>query len=80
MEIYQNGVLVGTRTYTVTVDQDNSDTIRAKAAAALIANATFLAIANPTTAQATTQVKALTRECNGLIRMLLGQLDTITDT
>jgi hypothetical protein len=58
----------------------NDATVRSRAGQALTTNATFLAIANPTAAQVATQAKALTRECNGLIRLLLGQLDTITDT
>ena len=46
-------------------------TIAAKAEHALTANATFLALASPTTAQAVAQVRTLTRECNALIRLLL---------
>ena len=58
----------------------NADTIRAKAAAAIGVNATYLALASPTNAQVSAQVKALTRECTGLIRLLLGQLDDTSDT
>jgi hypothetical protein len=58
----------------------NESTIRSRAAAALTTNGTFLALASPTAAQVATQMKAVTRQCNGLIRELLGQLATITDT
>jgi hypothetical protein len=58
----------------------NRETIMVRASAALTTNATFLALANPTTAQAITQVKVLTRECNGLIRLLLGAFTDVSDT
>lgn len=59
---------------------DVAATIQARAQAALTTNATFLAIPSPSQAQAITQVQALTRECNGLIRLLLGQLDSTSGT
>jgi hypothetical protein len=49
----------------------------AKGRAALDRNATFLAITSPTTAQAVTQVKALTRQVNALIKITARDL---TDT
>jgi len=58
----------------------NATDLRTKALAALTANDTFLAIASPTNAQVAAQVKALTRECNALIRLTIGQLDTTTGT
>jgi hypothetical protein len=63
-----------------TQDQANQQAILDKATLAITTNATFLALANPTTAQAITQVKALTRESNGLIRLLLGALTDVSDT
>jgi len=53
----------------------NEETLRSQALQALQANRDFLAIASPTQAQTLAQVKALTRQSNGVIRMLLGQLD-----
>lgn len=54
----------------------NGATIRTQAATALDTNATYLAIAAPTNAQIAAQVKALTRQSNGLIRLTIGQLDS----
>lgn len=56
-------------------EEVNGDTIRQAAVAALAANKTFVALASPSNAQNAAQVKALTRQMNGLIRLILGQLD-----
>lgn len=53
----------------------NEATLRQRAEAALQANRNFLALTSPTNAQTLAQVKALTRQNNGLIRMLLNRLD-----
>jgi hypothetical protein len=58
----------------------NSATLQARAQLALDANATFLALASPTNAQTLAQVQTLTKECNGLIRLLLNLLDSTTGT
>ena len=46
----------------------NADTIRQRLRNGLDTNTTFLALASPTQAQVLAQVRALTRENNGLIR------------
>lgn len=61
----------------VAVDEDgNRATLQQRAAAALDANRTYLALTGPTAAQTTAQVKTLTRECTALIRLLLNRLDS----
>ena len=54
----------------------NRTAIEDKAAAALTANATFLALTSPTNARTLAQVKALTRQNTAIIRLLLNKLDT----
>lgn len=58
----------------------NRETVVGRAQIALAANSTFLAIGAPTVPQTLAQVQLLTKECNGIIRLLLGQLDATTDT
>lgn len=55
--------------------QANRTTIEDQARTALTNNRTYLALASPTNAQNLAQIRALTRQNNGLIRLLLGQLD-----
>lgn len=57
-------------TIAVSVDAQNAATLRDKVRTALDTNATFLGRANPTTAQTTAQVQALTRQMDALIRLL----------
>jgi hypothetical protein len=54
---------------------DNHTTIIQQAQTALITNRTFLAIGSPTNAQTLTQVQAMARQNNGIIRILLNQFD-----
>jgi hypothetical protein len=49
--------------------------LRARAVTALDANRTYLTLAPPSQAQVVAQVNALTRQVNGLIRMVLAVLD-----
>jgi hypothetical protein len=56
----------------------NRTTIVEQATTALTDNATFIAIATPTTAQNAAQIKALTRQVNKLIRLAIGKLDATT--
>lgn len=56
-------------------DTANAATIRQQANGALDVNRTYLALAAPTNAQVVAQVRALTQEMNGVIRLVLGKLD-----
>lgn len=58
----------------VTYTNPNEQTLRTQARAALDANRTYLALATPTVAQTTAQVKALTRQVQALIRFTLDDL------
>lgn len=58
----------------------NRDDIMRKAQQALTVNDNYLGVASPTNAQVAAQVKTLTRECSGVIRLLLGALDTTDGT
>lgn len=63
------------------VDLDaNRASLQAKALAAIQTNQTFLALQAPTAAQVRDQTIALTREINGVIKLLLGQFDDLTGT
>lgn len=53
----------------------NETTLRSRAVDALATNRTFLARISLTNTQVSDQVKALTRQNNGLIRILLQQFD-----
>lgn len=58
----------------------NGATIGAKLDTALANNATYLALASPTAAQTTAQVKALTRQVSALIRLERRNLDDTAGT
>lgn len=58
----------------------NADTIRQRLRGALDTNTAFLALASPTNAQTLAQVRALTRENTGLIRLALDALDAADGT
>jgi len=58
-------------TVTFSGDQDTQRTLRNAAQTALTNNQTFLAVSNPTNAQIVAQVKAVTRQVDGLIRFLV---------
>ena len=55
-------------------------TLLDRAQTALTVNDTYLALTAPTTGQTLAQIKALTRECSALIRLLVQQLDTTAGT
>ena len=58
----------------------NRDALRQRAAAALDGNAAYLASASPTNAQVAAQVRLLTREATGIIRLLLDRVESIEGT
>lgn len=66
--------------YAAPVEQSNREVLADRATAALTANAAFLALSAPTQAQTLAQVKTLTKECNALIRLALGLLDSTDGT
>lgn len=53
----------------------NERTLREQAVAAMDTNRVYIARSAPTTAQNTAQIKALSQQMNGVIRLLLGQFD-----
>src|SRR5690242_1024063 len=58
----------------------NRVSLESKAASAVASNITYINLASPTTAQTTAQVKALSRQVNALIKLVLNQLDDTTGT
>jgi hypothetical protein len=79
-QVFRDGQLVSEQVVQVDVTVEvNDQTLRDRAQTALANNQAFLALATPTTAQAITQVKALTRQTNALIRLMLRALDNIDD-
>lgn len=71
-EHYVNGEVVASTTREVDVTEAVVTLdLHGKARAALDANRTYLALANPTAAQNTAQVRRLTRQVNALTRLAL---------
>lgn len=74
-ETYTNGALVHSTTRTIPDSAVNADAVIAAAQQALVVNRAFVANASPSNAQVLAQTKALSRQVNGIIRLLLNQLD-----
>lgn len=74
-EVVVAGQIISTPVVRDVTAEANKATIRQQAATALTNNRTYLAIATPTTAQMRAQIDALTRQNQGIIRLLLNQLD-----
>lgn len=78
----QTGNLIGDVEVEVEVDitaaDQNERTIRQLLAVALETNRTYIALASPTAAQTASEIKAIARQLNWLIRTVLGQLDETT--
>ena len=58
------------------VSTANKKTLEERAIKALESNKTFLALTSPTNAQSLAQIKLLTRQNNGIIRLLLNKLES----
>lgn len=69
------GKLLSSETTPVGPEETTANTIRDNARLALVANRAYTSKATPTAAETTAQVKALSRQNNGLIRLLIGLLD-----
>lgn len=59
---------------TANSEEANAATIRQQAAQAFLDNRAFLAITSPTNAQNAAQLKAITRQMNKAMRLVLGDL------
>lgn len=55
--------------------QANRSTLEARAVTAMQGNRDFLSLSSPSNAQVLAQVRALSRQNNGIIRLILGRLD-----
>ena len=61
---------------TALTEDGNRSSIEDKALAALESNKDYLATSSPSNAQVVAQVRLLTRQNNGLIRLLLGRFES----
>lgn len=75
-DTYAGGVL----THGVPLVEQHKLQVVTSAQQALIANDAFLALSAPTNAQVLAQVQRLTRQCDGIIRVLFNTFDQIGDT
>jgi hypothetical protein len=68
--------IIDTEQVAVSAEDASADKLRDQAGYALTANRDFLSLTSPSNAQVLAQVKSLTRQNNGLIRLLLHRFDT----
>ena len=72
------GNLVVDETVEVDVTEEVTEwSLHDAARQALVANRTFLGLSNPSNGQTLAQVRSLTRQNQGLVRLVLGLLDGI---
>lgn len=75
-QTFANGKLVAEEVVAVDVTAEvNAEQLRNSAAGAIAANRAYLAISSPTAAEVRQQLEQVTRQNQGLIRLVLGQLD-----
>lgn len=75
--VNEEGIVVGQeREQMFSTEEVNRLSILNKANQALADNVAFLALTPPTAAQIAAQVKALTRQNNALIRLVLNRMDS----
>lgn len=70
-----DGGVVETVTVPVAPEAVNADTLHQRARTALASNRAFISDSTITTAEAIAQTKALSRQMNAVIRLLLNELD-----
>lgn len=58
-------------------DTDRAQQLQARMVQAIAANTTYIALAAPSTAQNTAQIKALTRQVQAMLRLAQGQLAAV---
>lgn len=58
-------------------DADRGQQLQVRLQQAIAANSTYIALASPTVAQNTAQLKAISRQVQALLRMRLGQFDSV---
>lgn len=71
----KDGTVTDSQSAEVLPEEANRNTLEGRAAQALAANKTYLALGSPTNAQNLAQIRLLTQECSALIRILLNRFE-----